>query len=149
MFAIRCVIAIMCLLAAVSTTLAANRGQGTAYSGNNQIDKTGKNACQFNAKKLPKRWRKYYAALNEDDWRKAGVRGGKSKACGKCLEVVGLDRKRGTPKKKVVVKIVDLCPKWACKKGNVDFSKDALYDITGYTWDRKKIQWQFTKCPKA
>lgn len=149
MFVIRYIIAVIWLLSAVSLTLAANRGQGTAYSGQNQIDKTGKNACQFNAKKLPKRWRKYYAALNEADWRKAGTRGGKSNACGKCLEVVGLDRKRGAPKKKVVVKIVDLCPKWACKAGNVDFSKDALYDITGYSWDRKTIQWKYTSCPRA
>lgn len=143
---IRCILALLCLL---STASAASRGEGTAYSGKNQIDKTGKNACQFNAKKLPDRWRKYYAALNEADWKNAGLRGGRSNACGRCLEVVGLDRKRGAPKKKVIVKVVDLCPKWACKKGDVDFSSEALYAITGYSWDRKKIEWKYTSCPKA
>jgi len=42
-----------------------HKGMGTAYSGAYEIDKTGKNACQFNAKKLPKKWQLYYAAMNK------------------------------------------------------------------------------------
>ncbi|KAI8104740.1 hypothetical protein M9434_003293 [Picochlorum sp. BPE23] len=148
MFAIRFLAALMCLISWVSMAAAANRGYGTAYSKPYRMNATGKNACQFNAKKLAKRWQVYYAALNEADWKKAGVKRGKSKACGRCLKVKGLQRRRGHRQKNVIVKIVDLCPKWACKKGNVDFSTKALKDITGYSWDRKKIQWSFTRCPK-
>ena len=110
-----------------------------------QIDKTGKNACQFNARRLPKRWRRFYAALNARDWRAAGTRGGKSSACGKCLEIRG---QRG----KITVMVVDLCPDWACPKQtghSVDLSTDALKKATGYSWDRKKISWKYVACPKA
>ena len=149
MFSIRFIMALVCLIGSLASVLGASRGQGTAYSKPFRMNDTGKNACGFNAKKLPKRWQIYYAALNGADWRKAGVKGGKSKACGRCLEVVGLQRKRGKAKKKVIVKVVDECPSWACKKGNVDFSTKALQEITGYSWDRKKIQWKYTACPKA
>lgn len=122
-----------------------HKGMGTAYSGSYEIDKTGKNACQFNAKKLPKKWQVYYAAMNEADWKKMG---GKRGVCGRCLEVVGVkgETTRGHKIKPVIVKVVDLCPDWACKRGNVDFSKVALKKITGYSWDKKKIQWRYTDC---
>lgn len=102
-----------------------------------QIDKTGKNACQLNARRLPSRWRQYYAALNARDWE-----GGRH--CGKCLKVKG---RKGT----VIVKVVDLCPAWACPKKtghSVDLSADALGKATGYYWDRKPISWDFIKCPQ-
>lgn len=123
-------------------------GKGTAYSGAYEIDKTGKNACQFNAKALPDQWNKYYAALNEADWKRlGGVKG----VCGRCLEVKGVNGEttRGHRIRPVVVKVVDLCPSWACDKGNVDFSSVALKAITGYSWDKKKIKWRFTDCPGA
>ena len=84
-----------------------HRGKGTAYSGPYQIDKTGKNACQFNAKKLPKRWQVFYAAMNEKDWKRMG---GKRGVCGKCIEVRGVkgETTRGHNIKTVYAKIVDL-----------------------------------------
>lgn len=126
-----------------------HKGMGTAYSGAYEIDKTGKNACQFNAKKLDKKWQIYYAAMNEADWKRMG---GKRGVCGKCLEVEGVkgETTRGHRIKPVIVKVVDLCPDWACDRGNVDFSKVALKAITGYSWDKKKIRWRYTECePKA
>lgn len=120
-------------------------GMGTAYSGPFRMDKTGKNACQFNAKKMPVRWQKYYAAMNEADWKRLG----KKFICGKCLEVKGVKghTTRGHAIKPIYVKVVDLCPSWACKKGNVDFSTLALKKITGYSWDKKKISWRIATCP--
>jgi expansin (peptidoglycan-binding protein) len=143
---IRVLYHLIALVALIQVSLCRTRtGDGTAYSGTNEIDKTGKNACQFNARRLPSRWRKFYAALNERDWRASGTRRGKSNACGKCLKIKG---KKG----QVIVKVVDLCPNWACPKKtghSVDLSKAALKKATGYSWDRKKISWKFTKCPKA
>ena len=83
--------------------------------------------------------------MNARDWRAAGTRGGKSSACGKCLEIRG---QRG----KITVMVVDLCPDWACPKQtghSVDLSTDALKKATGYSWDRKKISWKYVACPKA
>jgi len=128
-----------------------HKGEGTAYSKPFRMNDTGKNACQFNAKKLPKRWQKYYAAMNEADWNKMGGNTGKRQICGRCIKVRGVrgHTTRNHKIKPVYVKIVDLCPKWACKEGNVDFSTLALEKITGYAWDRKKIEWKYTKCPKS
>jgi hypothetical protein len=42
--------------------------------------------------------------------------------------------------------IVDLCPGWACDRGNVDFSMPALEAATGFEWDRKPITWDFVEC---
>jgi len=110
------------------------------------MNDTGKNACQFKAKRLPKYWQKYYAAMNQADWKKMGKR----KICGKCIKVVGVrgHTTRGHRIRPVYAKIVDLCPSWACKRGNVDFSTVALQEITGYAWDKKKIRWEYVPCPK-
>ena len=115
-----------------------------------QIDKTGFNACQFDANKLSKRWNIYYAAMNEADWKKYG---GKSGVCGRCLKVKGVkgETTEGHKRRPIIVKIVDLCPEWACPKKeghNIDFSTTALEAITGYDWDKKLIDWEFTSCSK-
>lgn len=129
-----------------------HRGWGTAYSGAFQVNKTGKNACQFNVKQLDRHWNIMYAAMNEADWRAiGGNRGGRSNACGKCITVSGVKghTTKGHRIKPIIAKIVDLCPSWACKKGSVDFSSVALKAITGYSWDKKRIVWKYTECPKA
>lgn len=112
------------------------------------MDKTGKNACQFDADKLDDKWQVYYAAMNEADWNRYG---GKSGICGRCLKVEGVkgETTRGHKIKPIIVKIVDLCPEWACPKKeghNVDFSTTALEAITGFDWDKKLIDWSFTSC---
>jgi len=135
------------LLSMISATSAKVRtGMGTAYSKPFRMNDTGKNACQFKAKRLPKYWQKYYAAMNQADWKKMGKR----KICGKCIKVVGVrgHTTRGHRIRPVYAKIVDLCPSWACKRGNVDFSTVALQEITGYAWDKKKIRWEYVPCPK-
>lgn len=136
---------LIALLSLVVTIEGSTRtGMGTAYSGAYQMDKTGKNMCEFNAKKLPKRWQVYYAAMNEADWKKAG---GKKGICGRCIKVRGVKGQttRGHKIKTVYAKIVDQCPSWACRKGNVDFSSVALKEITGYKWDKKKIHWEYVR----
>ncbi|KAI8109698.1 hypothetical protein M9434_000977 [Picochlorum sp. BPE23] len=145
-FFIALIIGILAFILNVEAKRKTHRGMGTAYSGPFKMDKTGKNACQFNRKKLPKQWQIYYAAMNQKDWKKMGSRKG---ICGKCIAVRGVKghTTRGHRIKTVYAKIVDLCPSWACKKGNVDFSTTALKAITGYSWDKKKITWRYTTCP--
>lgn len=138
------------LMALVSQAIAkkVHTGWATAYSGPRKMDKTGKNACQFNARRLPDKWQIYYGAMNERDWKAVG---GKKSICGRCIKVVGKRGQiaRGHKIKPVYVKIVDLCPSWACKKGSVDFSTTALKAITGYGWDKKKIKWSWARCPSS
>jgi expansin (peptidoglycan-binding protein) len=127
-------------------------GWGTAYSGAFQINKTGRNACQFDVRKLDRHWNIYYAAMNGADWRKAGGnRGGRSNACGRCIEVKGVKGQttKGHHIKPVIARVVDECPSWACKPGSVDFSSVALKAITGYSWDKKRITWKYVDCPTA
>lgn len=112
------------------------------------MDQTGLNACQYDADKLDDTWQVYYAAMNEADW---NMYGGKSGVCGRCLKVKGVQghTTSGHKIKPVIVKIVDQCPEWACPKKeghNIDFSTTALKAITGYDWDKKLIDWEFTSC---
>ena len=125
-------------------------GWATAYSGAFEVNKTGRNACQFDVRKLDKHWNVYYGAMNGADWRAiGGNRGGRSNACGKCIEVKGRKGQTtpGHKIKPVIVKIVDECPSWACQKGSVDFSTVALKAITGYSRDKKRINWKYVECP--
>lgn len=98
------------------------------------MNRTGKNACQFNPKKISKKWNRYYAAMNERDFKKAG------RPCGSCVKA------KGATGKIVYAKVVDICPKKYCKSGHVDFSTVALKKITGYSWDKKPIQWKWSSC---
>jgi len=50
--------------------------------------------------------------------------------------------------KTVYAKVVDMCPSKYCKKGHVDFSTSALQAVTGFSWDKKRVKWTLTKCPK-
>jgi hypothetical protein len=125
--------AITLFLFAYLVGASAKRGMATAYSGPGDMDATGRNACGFEQKKLSSRDRKFYAAMNEHDWKEAG---GGDKVCGRCIAARGMKGHvaPGHEIKTVIVKIVDLCPEWACprKEGNnVDFSTTALEAITG------------------
>ena len=128
------VVSLVCIISGARA--ASHSGFGTAYSDAYEIDKTGFNACQFNSKKLGKKWNVFYAALNEADWDDGGAEAG---VCGKCIRACG---DAGC----VVTMIVDLCPGWACDRGNVDFSMPALEAATGFEWDRKPITWDFVDC---
>lgn len=124
------------LYACIASVSAAKtfRGVATAYSKPGQMNKTGRNACGFNPRSLPKKYRTYFAAVNEGDFNKSG------RPCGKCVQAKG---RKGT----VYAKIVDICPKKYCKSGHVDFSTAALQKATGYSWDKKPISWKIVKCP--
>ncbi|KAL4422941.1 hypothetical protein ABPG75_009138 [Micractinium tetrahymenae] len=109
----------------------AYEGDGTAYSAAYDKDATGFNACGFG--KLSDRFEKYYGAMNRAQF------GG---SCGKCVRVRGTES--GATGKELVVMIVDECPE--CKHGDIDFSTEALQAITGFSWDRKGISWDWTSC---
>jgi hypothetical protein len=111
------------------------RGEGTAYSGPWEKNKTGKNSCQFG--RLPARWEKYYAAIPSHVYKR-------ERDCGKCLKIRGTEK--DAPGDWVIVKIVDECA--SCKgNGDVDLSTTALKEATGYSWDRKDIEWEEVDCP--
>jgi hypothetical protein len=125
---------------------ATHTGMGTAYSGPRDMDATGQNMCEFNPSRLSMKWQVFYGAMNQRDWEAIG---GKDSICGRCIKVRGV-RGHTTPGheiKDIYVKIVDQCPDWACDPGNVDFSTVALKFITGYSWDKKKIEWEYADCP--
>ena len=117
-----------------------------AYSGPRDMDATGQNMCEYKASQLDDRWEVYYGAMNQADWNAAG---GKNGICGRCIKVQGVSGETtpGFAIKDVYVKIVDQCPDWACDKGNVDFSTTALKAITGFSWDKKLITWEYVNCP--
>lgn len=120
-------------LACVAGTCAYTEGDGTAYSGDYEKDETGFNSCQFG--ELEDRWEKYYAALPSHTFSKG--------MCGRCIRVQGTES--DAPGTWVKLMVVDECA--SCKgDGDVDMSKRGLQDATGYTWDRKRIKWKFTRC---
>lgn len=135
-FSILCVLyaLIACVSAKKKSSGGFKRGIATAYSGAGQMNRTGRNACGFNPKSLGKKWNTYFVAMNEGDFNKAG------RPCGKCIEV------KGNSGKSVYAKIVDICPKKYCKSGHVDLSSPALKMATGYSWDKKPVQWRFASC---
>lgn len=110
------------------------------------MDATGQNMCEYKRSELDDRWEVYYGAMNEADWNAAG---GKNGICGRCIKVSGVagETTPGFAIKDVYVKIVDQCPSWACDRGNVDFSTTALKAITGFSWDKKLITWEYVNCP--
>jgi hypothetical protein len=110
------------------------------------MDATGQNMCEYNPSKLSMKWQVFYGAMNQYDWE---AMGGKSGICGRCIKVRGVkgETTPGHVIKDIYVKIVDQCPDWACDRGNVDFSTVALKFITGYSWDKKKIVWEYADCP--
>ncbi|KAL4419449.1 hypothetical protein ABPG77_003562 [Micractinium sp. CCAP 211/92] len=110
---------------------AAYTGDGTAYSAAGQKDATGFNACGFG--KLDPQWERMYGAMNADQF---------PGSCGKCVRVKGTDSRASG--ESFLVMIVDECPE--CKHGDIDFSSAALEAITGYSWDRKGISWDWADC---
>ncbi|PSC72013.1 hypothetical protein C2E20_4764 [Micractinium conductrix] len=120
------------LLALVVTASAGGTGWGTAYSAAGRKDDTGFNACQFGDIGEP--WETMYAALPTDSFQLSD--------CGKCIKVQG--QESGASGDWIKVMIVDACA--TCSGGDVDFSTNALEAITGFSWDRKKIKWEWTDC---
>jgi hypothetical protein len=103
-------------------------GEGTAYCGPNDKDCTGLNACGFG--NIGPYFEVYYGAMN---WAQFPGR------CGQCVLVHGTEA--GASGAKILVKIIDMCP--GCSYGDIDFSTKGLLDITGFSWDRKDISWEW------
>ena len=108
-------------------------GDGTAYSGDYSKDDTGFNSCQFG--RLDDTWEKYYAALSSRVFDRAGH-------CGRCVRVRGTEG--DAPGRWVTAMIVDECA--SCAADDIDLSTRALKASTGYSWDRKRVEWEFTAC---
>lgn len=129
--------ALFALLALAPSAEAKYKGMGTAYSGAYKKDLTGFNSCQFGF--LGDTWETYYAALPSNCFEHGSH-------CGECIRARGTES--DAPGKWVKVKIVDECA--SCtephKWNGVDFSIPALKAITGYEWDRKGIEWEWTSC---
>lgn len=118
----------------ISTACAFNEGDGTAYSGTGHKDDTGFNSCQFG--KLSDRWERFYAALPSQVF-------DRDRDCGKCIRVRGTEH--DSPRKWVKLVVVDECA--SCPgDGDVDMSTSGLKKATGYSWDRKRVEWEFTEC---
>lgn len=98
---------------------ALHKGEGTYYA----ADGTGN--CSFD-----KSSDLMVAAMNQIDYANSAV-------CGACIKATG-------PIGAVTVKIVDRCPE--CKKGDVDFSKQAFAKIAAVSAGRVAISWHFVPC---
>lgn len=122
---------LLALVGLLSIVRAGYTGDGTAYGGDYQKDDTGKNACGFG--NLGDHWEKYYAAMPSN----CGNRGWSRGKCGQCVKIRGAHGE-------VVVKLIDQCASCSC--GDVDLSSRALQAATGYGWDRKRIEWEWTSC---
>lgn len=123
----------LCVASFTSAEVTKYHGDGTAYSGDYQKDDTGFNACQFG--ELDDRYEKYYGALASERF--------DMKDCGKCVEIIGTEA--DAPGDRVIIMIVDECA--GCDRDDVDMSKRALRESTGYSWDRKRIEWKYVDCP--
>ena len=99
------------------TTL--HKGEGTYYAAD------GSGNCSFD-----KSSDLMVAAMNQIDYAGSAV-------CGACIQATG-------PSGTVTVKIVDRCPE--CKKGDVDFSKQAFAKIAAISAGRVTISWRFVPC---
>jgi expansin (peptidoglycan-binding protein) len=99
------------------TTL--HKGEGTYYAAD------GSGNCSFD-----KSSDLMVAAMNQIDYAGSAV-------CGACIQATG-------PNGTVTVKIVDRCPE--CKKGDVDFSKQAFAKIAAISAGRVAISWRFVPC---
>jgi hypothetical protein len=118
-------------------------GYATAYSGPYNMDATGHNACNLDPKSLPKKWQVYYGALSFPDW---NGNGGANGVCQSCIRIRGIPGQTtpGFNIEPVVVMIVDQCA--GCAKGSIDLSTTGLAAVTGYSWDKKMVNWEFWDC---
>jgi hypothetical protein len=63
--------------------------------------------------------------------------------CGRCIRVREVGSRRSMVHG-VLLKVTDKC--CSCKWGDVDMCSGALRRITGFSWDRKKIEWTWANC---
>lgn len=66
--------------------------------------------------------------------------------CGRCVRVYGDES--GATGAGVLFKIIDECAS-GCGSGSLDFSRTGLEATTGFTWDQKKIVWEWAPCDAA
>ncbi|KAL4853674.1 hypothetical protein ACK3TF_005393 [Chlorella vulgaris] len=71
----------------------------------------------------------YYVSLNGAQY--------SSGKCGSCITACG---SRGC----ATMMVVDHCP--SCPHGDIDTSSEALRQLTGKSWDRKPVSWNWSSC---
>jgi hypothetical protein len=92
------------------------------------------NACGFNGGDVDGHFKQHFASITSKHY--------SHDVCGKCVRVSGATGKA------VLFKIVDECAS-GCGDHGLDFSMDGLKAVTGYSWDKKKVTWEFADCGGA
>ncbi|KAG6616015.1 RlpA-like double-psi beta-barrel domain [Phytophthora cinnamomi] len=78
-----------------------------------------------------------YAALNAEQWEE-------TMNCGRCAQVSCTDASCAGQASEIVY-IMDQCP--GCAYGDLDLSPDVFESITGQSYTKLSIEWQFVDCP--
>ncbi|EGZ14552.1 hypothetical protein PHYSODRAFT_507213 [Phytophthora sojae] len=78
-----------------------------------------------------------YAALNAEQWEE-------TMNCGRCAQVTCTDASCAGQASEIVY-IMDQCP--GCAYGDLDLSPDVFESITGQSYTKLSIEWQFVDCP--
>lgn len=92
------------------------------------------NACGFNGGDVKGHFQQHFASITTKHFSR-GV-------CGKCVRVSGATGKA------ILFKIVDECAS-GCGAHGLDFSMGGLKAVTGYSWDKKKVTWEWADCGGA
>ncbi|KAE9006114.1 hypothetical protein PF005_g13426 [Phytophthora fragariae] len=78
-----------------------------------------------------------YAALNTEQWEE-------TMNCGRCAQVSCTDASCAGQSSEIVY-IMDQCP--GCAYGDLDLSPDVFESITGQSYTKLSIEWEFVDCP--
>ncbi|EGZ14551.1 hypothetical protein PHYSODRAFT_510216 [Phytophthora sojae] len=109
----------------------AYEGYGTVYTLNSPSDGN----CNFMS--WPDAAVTKYAALNAEQWEE-------TMNCGRCAQVTCTDASCAGQASEIVY-IMDQCP--GCAYGDLDLSPDVFESITGQSYTKLSIEWQFVDCP--
>ncbi|TDH74386.1 uncharacterized protein CCR75_005084 [Bremia lactucae] len=118
-------------LASPDTVLSTYQGYGTVYS----LSTPSSGNCNF--MHWPSEAVTKYAALNAAQWNE-------TMNCGRCAQVSCTDPScSGMPSE--IVYILDQCP--GCAYGDLDLSPEMFESITGQSYTKLSIEWNFVECP--
>jgi hypothetical protein len=93
------------------------------------------NACGFSSRDIG-HFSKNFISIDTDHFAGGDV-------CGRCIRVRGTES--GASGNSVLFKIVDECAS-GCEGHGVDMSTGGLKAVTGFSWDRKGVNWEWASC---